>query len=204
MPSQLLPYWLQLNEQLQANQRLRWMIWGIVYIIILYFSLVLGEWRQEHSQTLAQLQRTSVRLEQLQHQSQWPERKEQEQAIAASLRPKLWATQSEGLAEADVQNYLRKLMTDHKVQAYRPRLAPPESISAGDEKLIKVTAEVSGSIAADSVDQLLKALADNPRHIAIEQFNYHPQSNGQLSMIIAVYFLVSANAEAQGAENVAQ
>ena len=204
MLSQLLPYWLQLNEQLRANQRLRWMVWGIAYIFIVYFALVLGEWRQEHNQTLEQLQRTSLRLEQLQHQSQWPERIEQEKAIAASLRPRLWVTQSEGLAEADVQNYLRKLMTDHNVQAYRPRLAPPESISAGNEQLIKVTAEVSGSITADNVDKLLKALADHSRHIGIEQFNYHPQSNGQLSMIIAVYFLVSANAEAQSMPNAAQ
>ncbi len=190
--AQLMPYWLQFNEQLQSNQRLRWMIWGIAYIFIFYFSLVLNDWRQEQNQKVEQLQRTSVRLDQLKHQTQWPERWEQEKAVAEKLRVKLWETQSEGLAEADVQNYLRKLMTDHKAQNYRPRLAPPERITLGGEELIKVKAEVTSSVAVDQIDHLLKALADNPKRISIEQFNYHPQSNGQLTMHVSVYFLVAA------------
>ncbi|MDR7088702.1 hypothetical protein [Cellvibrio fibrivorans] len=189
--AQLMPYWLQLNEQLQANQRLRWMVWGIAYIVIFYFSLVLSEWRQEHSQEVEQLQRTSARLDQLKHQTQWPERLEQEKAVAEQLRTKLWETQSEGLADADVQNYLRKLMTDHGAQNYRPRLAVPERITLGGVALIKVTAEVTGTVEVARIDQLLKTLADNPKSIAIEQFNYHPQSNGQLLMRVSVYFLVS-------------
>jgi hypothetical protein len=189
--AQLMPYWLQLNEQLQANQRLRWMVWGIAYIVIFYFSLVLSEWRQEHNQAVEQLQRTSSRLDQLKDQTQWPERLEQEQAISEQLRAKLWETQSEGLADADVQNYLRKLMTDHGAQNYRPRLAAPERITLGGEELIKVTAEVTGVVEVARIDRLLKALADNPKRIAIEQFNYLPQSSGQLLMRVSVYFLVS-------------
>lgn len=190
--TQLMPYWLQFNEQLQANQRLRWMIWGIAYIFIFYFSLVLSDWRQEQNQMVEQLQRTSVRLDQLKHQTEWPERWVQEKVVAEKLRVKLWETQSEGLAEADVQNYLRKLMTDHSAQNYRPRLASPERITLGGEELIKVTAEVTGSVVVGQIDHLLKALADNPKRISIEQFNYLPQSNGQLTMHLAVYFLVSA------------
>jgi hypothetical protein len=190
--AQLLPYWLQFNEQLQSNQRLRWMLWGIAYIVIFYLSLVLSDWRQEQNQKVEQLQRTSVRLDQLKNQTQWPERWEQEKAAAEKFRAKLWETQSEGLAEADVQNYLRKLMADHNAQNYRPRLAPPERITLGGEELIKVTAEVTSSVAVDQIDHLLKVLADNPKRISMEQFNYHPQSNGQLTMHISVYFLVAA------------
>lgn len=189
---QLMPYWLQFNEQLQSNQRLRWMMWGIAYIVVFYFSLVLNDWRQEQNQKVEQLQRTSVRLDQLKHQTQWPERWAQEKTVAEQLRAKLWETQSEGLAEADVQNYLRKLMTDHQAQNYRPRLAQPERITLGGEELIKVKAEVTSSVAVDQIDHLLKTLADNPKRIAIEQFNYHPQSNGQLTMHVSVYFLVTA------------
>ncbi|RZA07816.1 MAG: hypothetical protein EOO68_02900, partial [Moraxellaceae bacterium] len=139
--TQIAPYWLQFQEQLQANQRLRWMVWGIVYIFIFYFSLVLNDWRLEHNQSVAQLQRTSIRLDQLKHQTQWPERWQQEKAVGEKLRAKLWETQSESLAEADLQNYLRKLMNDHNAQNYRPRLAPTERVTIGGETLIKVAAE---------------------------------------------------------------
>lgn len=199
---QLMPYWLQFQEQLQANQRLRWMMWGIAYIFIFYFSLVLNDWRQEQNTSVAQLQRTSTKLDQLKHQTQWPERWQQEKAVGETLRGKLWETQSESLAEADVQNYLRKLMNDHNGQNYRPRLAPTERITIAGETLIKVAAEVTGTIASTQIDHFMKAMADNPKSLEIERFSYSPQRSGQLNMQVAAYFLIveAPTADAQAAE----
>ncbi len=202
MPNKLLQSLLsfnaQLQSQLQANQRLRWMLWGIAYILILYFALSLSEWRQAGNETIAQLQRTSAKLDQLQHQTQWPERLQHEQELGVQLRTRLWETQSESLAEADVQNYLRRLMTDHNALNYRPRLAPTEKIEIAGQSLIKVTAEVSGSVAASQIDHLLKALADNSRFIAVERFGYSPQRAGQLDMMVTAYFLIVDVASTQG------
>ncbi len=189
--TQFTPYWLQFQDQLQANQRLRWMMWGIAYIFIFYFSLVLNDWRQEHNQAVALLERTSARLDQLKHQTQWPERWQQEKAVAEKLRGKLWETQSESLAEADIQNYLRKLMNDHNAQNYRPRLAPTERVTIGGENLIKVTAEVTGAITSTQIDHFMKALADNPKRVEIARFSYSPQRSGQLNMQVAAYFLIA-------------
>lgn len=202
---QLMPHWLQFQEQLQANQRLRWMMWGIAYIFVFYFSLVLSEWRQEHNQTVTQLQRTSVKLDQLEYQTAWPERWQQEKIVAEKLRSKLWETQSESLAEADLQNYLRKLMNDHNAQNYRPRLAPTERVNIGGETLIKVAAEVTGTIATGQIDHFMKALADNAKSLEIERFSYSPQRSGQLNMQVSAYFLIvlppAANAPAKDDQN---
>ena len=188
--AQLMPHWLQFNEQLQTNQRLRWMMWGIAYIFVFYFSLVLNDWRQEHNQVVAQLQRTSVKLDQLKDQTQWPKRWAQEKAVAEKLRVKLWETQSESLAEADLQNYLRKIMNDHNAQNYRPRLAPTERVNIGGEALIKVAAEVTGTVASNQIDHFMKALADNAKSLEIERFSYSPQRSGQLNMQVVAYFLI--------------
>ncbi len=203
--AQLMPHWLQFNEQLQANQRLRWMMWGIAYIFVFYFSLVLNDWRQEHNQTVAQLQRTSVKLTQLKDQTQWPERWEQEKAVAEKLRVKLWETQSESLAEADLQNYLRKIMNDHNAQSYRPRLAPTERVNIGGQTLIKVAAEVTGTVASSQIDHFMKVLADNAKSLEIERFSYSPQRSGQLNMQVVAYFLIveppAADTTTQGDPN---
>lgn len=203
--AQLMPLWLQFNEQLQSNQRLRWMMWGIAYIFIFYFSLVLHDWRQEHNQTVAQLQRTAVKLNQLKDQTQWPERWAQEKVVAEKLRVKLWETQSESLAEADLQNYLRKIMNDHNAQNYRPRLAPTERVNIGGETLIKVAAEVTGTVASNQIDHFMKALADNAKSLEIERFSYSPQRNGQLNMQVVAYFLITepplADSAAQDSPN---
>lgn len=180
----------QFQSQLHANPRLRWMVWGVAYILVLYFALSVNDWRQAGDETIAQLQRTSAKLDQLQHQTQWPERLKHEQQLGTQLRGRLWEAQSESLADADVQNYLRKLMADHNVLNYRPRLAPSERVEIAGESLIKVTAEISGSLATSQIDHLLKALADNPKFIAVERFGYAPQRAGQLDMLVSVYFLV--------------
>ncbi len=203
--TQLMPYWLQFQEQLEANQRLRWMMWGIAYIFVFYFSLVLNDWRQEHNQTVAQLQRTSIKLDQLKHQTQWPERWTQEKEVGEKLHGKLWETQSESLAEADLQNYLRKLMNDHNAQNYRPRLAPTERVTIGGETLIKVAAEVTGAVATNQIDHFMKAMADNSKALEVERFSYSPQRSGQLNMQVAAYFLVvtptAADAPAKDDQN---
>jgi hypothetical protein len=188
--------WVQFQEQLQANQRLRWLLWSVVYIVLFYMGLVLNDLRQSHNDTVAQLQRTSIKLDQLEHQTQWPERWQHEQSIGETLRAKLWEAQSENLAEADLQNFLRKVMTGHGMQGYRPRLAPTERVNLGGESVIKVSAEVSGAVDVEQIDHLLKALADNPKNISIERFNYNPQADGQLTLHISVYFLVIKPPEA--------
>jgi hypothetical protein len=192
----LQPLWMQLREQWQANQRLRWLVWSVVYIVLFYVGLVLNDWRQLHNEAVAQLQRTSVKLDQLQHQTQWSERWQHEQVVGEKLRAKLWEAQSDNLAEADLQNFLRKIMTGHGMQNYRPRLAPTERVSLGGESVIKVTAEVSGVVAVGQIDHLMKALADNPKSLSIERFNYNPQAGGQLTMHIVAYFLVAKSSEA--------
>ncbi len=187
----LAPFWLQFQSQLDANQRLRWMMWGVVYIVIFYVGLTLGEWRDERAQNIELLSRTSIKLNQLEHQAQWSERWAKEKEVATGLRAKLWETQSESFAEADVQNYLRRLMADHNAQNYRPRLAPTERIELGGETLIKVTAEVSSSVAVDQIDHLLKVIADNPKLLDIQRFNYGAQRGGQLDLMLSAYFLIN-------------
>ena len=186
----LAPMWAQLQSQLDANQRLRWMMWGVVYIGIFYVGLTLGEWRDERAQNIELLSRTSFKLSQLEHQTQWAERWAKEKEVATGLRAKLWETQSESFAEADVQNYLRRLMADHNVQNYRPRLAPTERVELGGETLIKVTAEIGGSVAVDQIDHLLKVIADNPKLLDIQRFNYGAQRGGQLDLMVSAYFVI--------------
>jgi hypothetical protein len=103
----------------------------------------------------------------------------------------LWETQSESLAEADAQNYLRQLMTSHNVQNYRPKLAPTEKTELGGVSVLLVTAEVSGSVEAIQIDHLMKSIADNPKIIDIERFSYNPQGGGQLTIQVKMYFLLT-------------
>ncbi len=86
----LMPHWLQLQQQTSVNPRLRWMLWGILYIFLIYFALSLGDWRAEQQQSINQLQRTAIKLEQLESQTEWPERWAAEKQVGIKLHERLW------------------------------------------------------------------------------------------------------------------
>ena len=187
----LLPHWLQLQQQTAANPRLRWMLWGILYIFLIYFALSLGEWRTGQQQEISQLQRTAIKLEHLESQTEWPERWADEQQISEQLKAKLWKAATPALAEADLQNYLRSLMTRVDARDTRLRLAPTETLTMGDETLFKVSADVSGIVGSARINDLMLAMANHPQVLLIERFNYGPQRGGQLGMLVIGYFSAS-------------
>jgi len=197
---------LQFQVQWQANQRLRWMLWGIAYIFVIYFGLTLGEWRQERNDHVAQLQRTSVKLERLKTQTQWPERWQQEKGLAEKLTARLWTAESGSLAEADLQNYIRRVMVTLDAQNLRLRLAPTEVVELGGQSFTKVTADVTGVIKAQQIDQLLNVMAQSPKALVVERFGYAPQRAEQFSLLLSAYFLIvdkSTSSAEKGAQNAA-
>lgn len=184
----LLPHWLQFQQQANANPRLRWMLWGVLYIFLMYFALSLGEWRAEQQQGINQLQRTAIKLQQLKSETEWPERQAAEAEVAKQLSQRLWKAKTPGLAEADLQNYLRQLMANYNVNGLRLRLAPTETLVLGGETLLKVSADVSAVIGVAQIDPLMRAMAEDSRALLVERFAYSPQRAGQLSLLVTAYF----------------
>lgn len=193
----LLPHWLQFQQQANANPRLRWMLWGVLYIFLMYFALSLGDWRVEQAQSINQLQRTVIKLEQLESQTEWPERWADEKTISAQLNQRLWRATTPGLAEADLQNYLRLLMNTHNVEGLRLRLAPTETLVLGGETLFKVSADVSGVIDPTQINSLIRTIAEHPQVLLVERFSYSPQRAGQLNLLVTGYFSAAEESTAE-------
>jgi len=198
----LLPHWLQLQQQASANPRLRWMLWGILYIFLMYFALSLSDWRAQQGQSINQLQRTAVKLEQLESQTEWPQRWADEKQVSEQLNKRLWKATTPGLAEADLQNYLRNLLNNHNADGVRLRLAPTETLVIGGESLFKVSAEVSGVIGSARINAFMRAMAEHPQILLVERFSYSPQRAGQLSLLVTGYFS-AAEEPASEADNAA-
>ncbi|WP_331344927.1 hypothetical protein [Cellvibrio sp. UBA7661] len=189
----LLPHWLQLQQQAAANPRLRWMLWGILYIFLMYFALSLGEWRAEQQQEISQLQRTATKLEQLESQTEWPDRWAAEQAVSSQLQGRVWKAKTIGLAEADLQNYLRNLINNHNGDGLRLRLAPTETVVIGGENMFKVSADVSAVLSVLQIDSLMRAMAEHPQALLVERFSYSAQRSGQFNMLVTAYFSSAEN-----------
>lgn len=193
----LLPHWLQLQQQANANPRLRWMLWGVLYIFLMYFALSLGEWRGEQAQSINQLQRTAIKLEQLESQTEWPQRWADEKQVSEQLNKRLWKATTPGLAEADLQNYLRNLMNNYNADGVRLRLAPTETLVIGGETLFKVSADMSGVIGSAQINAFMRSMAEHPQVLVVERFSYSPQRTGQLSLLVTGYFSAAEEAASE-------
>ncbi len=193
----LLPHWLQLQQQANANPRLRWMLWGILYIFLIYFALSLGEWRAEQQQDINQSQRTIKKLEQLESQTEWPQRWSAEKEVGVQLQQRLWKAKTVGLAEADLQNYLRDLINNHNADGLRLRLAPTEAVVIGGESLFKVSADVSAVLNIAQIDNLMRSIAEHSQVLLVERFAYSPQRAGQFNMLVTAYFSAAETSDAE-------
>lgn len=187
----LSPHWLQLQQQCANNPRLRWMLWGILYLFLIYIALVLGEWRVQGESSIKQLQRTAIKLEQLENQTNWEQRWIDEKAITGQLLSRLWKADTEALAEADFQNYLRKLFSDHGSDAFQLRLAPTEVLNVGNKTLFKVSADVSAMIPSTRIDSFIVAMAEKPQVLVVERFGYGAQRSGQVNLLASAFFIAS-------------
>jgi hypothetical protein len=190
----VMPHWHQLVQQAGTNTRLRWMLWAIVYIFLIFIALSLAEVRQKQARTITQLQRTAERLEQLESQTDWPQRLAGEQTAAIQLRKRFWMANTPGLAEADLQNYLRGLANEQSGDGLRLRLAPTESISIGDVTLFKVSADMSVMINPLRINSFIKSMANDSRILVVDRFGYGAQRSGQVNILVTAYFLPSAPA----------
>lgn len=193
----LLPHWLQLQQQTAANPRLRWMLWAVLYILLMYLALSMGDWRTQQQQSINQLQRTALKLQALESQTEWAERWAAEQAVSTQLQARLWQANSIGLAEADLQNYLRNLINNHNGDGLRLRLAPTETLVIAGETLFKVSADLSAVLSVAQIDSLMRAMADHPQALLVERFSYSAQRSGQFSMLVTAYFSSATPGEDQ-------
>jgi len=180
--------WLQLSEQWQATPRLRWMIWAVVYIVLLYLALLLQNWSASISEQVYRVERSFTSMQNLQAQTQWSSRLQAEAALAEQLRKKYWRAASKGLAEADFQKHIKQLFAQLATERLRIKMAPTET----EGELWVVKLEASGALDTERVDELMAKLASSDRYIAVERFNYSPQRGGQASFILAGYFLSGA------------
>ncbi len=167
---QLLEQGRQFGLQWQESSRLRWMLWGVLYIILFYTALMMTDWKDELSDSVVRLQQTKSNLWQLETQTQWPERLRQEQAVTKQLEQRFWQAKSQGLAEADFQTYLRRQLSAYQVQHLRIQLAPTQVVELAKVSLWQVSAEVSGSMDVSVVNQLLSEQAAHNKTLVLDRF----------------------------------
>ncbi len=178
--------------ELRANARLRWMVFGVLSVFLLYVVLVLDDWRAEVVADYRPLALREARLEELARDTDvdFQAYFEREQTADTALRERFWRSTSQGLAGAELQSWLRGLAREHRLEKMRLDLSEARPEQGLDDTVWRLEAEMSGEITPNDARALAAALASSERKLRVERLNFSPQRGDRFTVRLQVFFLI--------------
>lgn len=174
------PVWLQSlqrsREEWRANPRLRWGVWLIVGMFLLWLLLLVQDqadaWRAETETARAELDR----LRPIQNSGPlWNQRSDDAHLHMEAARSMLWVAPSPGLVEAGLQDTLRSLAEKSGVTVRELAILSGAERKPGPTQAIRarLVVEYNQRLALMG---LLSEMGRSPKLMMVDSLKFRPQS----------------------------
>ena len=187
-----------LAAELAGNARLRWGVWLILGIVLLYCVLVQSDRvAAVHDEYAAEADRLA-RAEILLQRQDWPELLEAERKTHRALKAVFWEAKTDGLAQAKLQGALTGAVEGLALR--KPRIRSGVSQPVPDLPGIwRVQTRLDASYRPGVELQVLHALATHPKKLIVDRLELRQRSrqDSYLTLILSAYFV---GVEAEQAE----
>ena len=187
-----------LAAELAGNARLRWGVWLILGIVLLYCVLVQSDRvAAVHDEYAAEADRLA-KAEILLQRQDWPELLEAERKTHRTLKAVFWEAKTDGLAQAKLQGALTGAVEGLALR--KPRIRSGVSQPVPDLPGIwRVQTRLDASYRPGVELQVLHALATHPKKLIVDRLELRQRSrqDSYLTLILSAYFV---GVEAEQAE----
>lgn len=183
-----------LLRQWREQRRLRLAAMMVALLLGLHLVLAVSDRRQAIQTTWRQDAQLYGRLVSASRDDQWPERLEQVRASRIALEASLPRSDSEGLAQAELQAWLSQQAQSAGIAA--PRVQAQQAIAVpGRDELWQVIARLDAQVEPDALARLLNALAQARPWTQVERLDVRPgRGLRQLTLVVRAYSLRPADA----------
>jgi hypothetical protein len=173
-------------SELRANRRA---MVGLLLIV----GLVVGDGffllRDATARMRANYDRELVRLQRVAAVAQerdWPQRAAASAEIRAALEGRLWAAESDGIARADLQDWVTGMARDIGLSTLEVRieLATPKSLPPD---LRQITATITAQPSETALIALLERIERAPHLLVVDRLNVKQQPGPFLEMVLICY-----------------
>ena len=146
-------------DELDSNDRLRYGIYFILILGLVWFMLVLGDVRIEMSREHGVLQDRYSELQNIGDLELWQQRFREQASTQKELSALLWRSASKNQTLAAVQSAIRKLAADGGITKSNIRIGTPQ---VADESLgvYSVRTRIRGQFEADQVLSFVASIED--------------------------------------------
>ena len=180
----------RLAAELGANARLRWGVWLILGILLVYCILVQSErLAAVHLDYAAEAGRLA-KAEALLEGRDWPSLLEAEREVHRELESKFWRAETEGLAQAKLQDALAGVVEGLGLRELRIRsgVSQPVPDLPG---IWRVQTRMDAGYRPGVELRALHALATHPRKLIVDRLDLSQRQrrNSHLVLMVSAYFV---------------
>jgi hypothetical protein len=121
----------------------------------------------------------------------WPARAQQSGGMRSQLEGRLWTAESEGVARADIQDWVSGVSRDVGLQSLdvRTESTRPEGLPAD---MRRIAATVTARPGEQALTALLERIARSPHLLAIDRLNVKQTPAPALEMVLVGYARIGA------------
>lgn len=176
----------QLVSEFQTNPRFRLGVLLIIPIVLIYFLLVLADYRDELLDSYGVQSANLKKIQALANETGWVERAVQSRELRAQTEAQLWVSASQGLAKADAQAWLEQLATGLDIEEFR--IIANDEVAVIDDILWVVEMNMQGKFNPQTYTQLLGQIESNPKSTTIILAEFTRESLPFFRIRIRFYF----------------
>ena len=178
-----------LAAELATNPRLRWGVWLILGILLVYCILVQSDrLAAAHRDYAAETERLA-KAEALLEGRDWPALLEAEREAHREIESRFWSAETEGLAQAKLQDALAGVIDG--LRSRKPRIQSGVSQPVPDLPGIwRAQTRLDAEFPSGAELRALHALATHPKKLVVERLDLRrrQQRKSRLTLILSAYF----------------
>lgn len=183
----------KIREEWASNPRLRWGAGIALAIGFFYLCLVLVDWRRDLHDEYQQRTLQLYKMTALAGQEQWLVRAQSAQSVEKALQAEVPNAATIGLAQAEVQTFVRQL-----INAFGRKLSsdarPPAEV-AGQPGLWRIPVTLRGVVSQVQMMEILRRVEDSDRLMVIDEFTFtFVRGVPNMSMTLVAYYRVGSPA----------
>lgn len=160
----------QATQELKSNPRLRYGVFAISFILLLYVCIVLSDMRTEVETEYLDTVENIESLSMIGGPLNWPKRAEIAKASLEQFQRKLWWAKNKGIAHALVLKWVEELGAKYKLKNPRIRVETLGNVSGFDD-LLRVAAYIDARGAPKEFPKMMHEIETHDQAVAVARLH---------------------------------
>jgi len=176
----------RLRAEIQKSQRLALALAALVVVLWVQLTLSLDSAIADRTAKLAELRAEARRYNEIANDPQWPARQAEAEASLQRSKQRLWVAESEGIARADLQEWLNRAARE--LGLGRPQVRGERELGLqASSGLTPIAAQLSADFTPQSLAQFLARIAADDRLLVVLSLRAQKAQFARLDIVIATY-----------------